>query len=341
MKGAVGALLAVAGVAAAGIAGSSAERDAGKAPPLRCDRFAAVRGHDAWKGTRRRPVRTVQRLVNGLGSGDVGCLDGVFVGNVAVERGGAPGRPITITSTDSKRATVRGRIYVPDSANDVVFTRLILDGRNPGREVSIQIFGDRVSLLRDDISNHHEGQSCVLLGSPVYGIAYGTTIAHSRIHDCGWLPPTRHDHGIYVQSARGARISRNVIVGNAGWGIHLYPDSDGSVVVRNTVAANGGGIIFAGDEEHTSSGNVVRSNIVTGSAGGPNVESSWAGMPGTGNEALRNCLWRGKGRNVGPQSGFVSRRNVAADPHYLAPARGDFRLAPGSPCARMGAYSKR
>ena len=61
-------------------------------------------------------------------------------------------------------------------------------------------------------------------------------------------PVTGHDHGIYVEGANGVRITNNLIYDNADYGIHLYPDAEGTYVARNVIDGNGGGVIFAGED---------------------------------------------------------------------------------------------
>ena len=72
-------------------------------------------------------------------------------------------------------------------------------------------------------------------------------IEHNRIHDCGVLPATNLDHGIYVAEADHTVIRRNLIYDNADRGVQLYPDADGTVVTGNVIDGNGEGVIFGGD----------------------------------------------------------------------------------------------
>ena len=50
-------------------------------------------------------------------------------------------------------------------------------------------------------------------------------IEHNRIHDCGELPATNFDHGVYVAEARDTVIRDNWIYSNADRGVQLYPDA--------------------------------------------------------------------------------------------------------------------
>ena len=76
-----------------------------------------------------------------------------------------------------------------------------------------------------DITNHHTG-ICMSLGSlDTYGRADRAMIRDNHIHDCGRMPATNYDHGIYVAAADDVVIRDNFIYDNADRGIQLYPDA--------------------------------------------------------------------------------------------------------------------
>ena len=87
---------------------------------------------------------------------------------------------------------------------------------------------------------------CFALGNPRFGVARDVTIQRNRIHDCGRLPATNLDQGVYVAVARGTRIVGNWIYENADQGVQLYPDARGTYVAGNVIDGNGEGIIFGG-----------------------------------------------------------------------------------------------
>jgi parallel beta-helix repeat protein len=176
-----------------------------------------------------------------------------------------------------------------------------------------------------------------------YGIAIATTIDHSRIHGCGRLPRTNHDHGIYVEGSVGARITNNVIIDNADWGVHLYPEADRSYIANNVIAQNGGGIIVAGERahgeytaDHTSDRNVIVKNVIAFNAG-HNLETFWAGPVGSENAARQNCLWSAGRGNYGELRGLTVQSTISADPRFVARDRGVYRMASGSRCRAAGA----
>ena len=165
-------------------------------------------------------------------------------------------------------------------------------------------------------------------------------ITRSRIHDCGRLPSTNYDHGIYVEAATGTRIEWNLIYRNADRGVQLYPDAQGTTVDHNVIDGNGEGIIFSGDDGYASSGSNVYDNLLTNARIRHDAESWWpAGNPvGTNNRLHDNCIWGAAESPIDTSGGgFLAYRNLILKPQYVAAAVHDYRLAPTSPCLRITA----
>lgn len=308
-------------------------------PPSPCTYFASPSGSDSNPGTETAPFRTVTYLLAQLEAGQTGCLkSGTYVENVSIRSGGKPGFPLTLRSAPGERATIAGIFYVADSANDVVVSDLVLNGKNATATPSVQINGDRVVLRGNEITNENTA-ICVILGGgwTSWGRARDVVVDGNRIHNCGRLPATNHDHGIYVEGADNARIVNNYVYDNADWGVHLYPAAMNTVVERNVIDGNGKGVIFAGDGSLSSNGNVVRYNIISNSTIRYNVEAWWGGSVGRDNLVDHNCLWNGRMGNIDSSAGgFAVGQNTIADPLYVDRAAKDFRLRPGSPCAGAG-----
>lgn len=302
-----------------------------------CTKYAAPGGSDSAAGTLAAPFRTAQTLVARLAAGETGCLlPGTYTENVTFRTGGAVGAPITLRSA-GERATIVGRVWIADSANDVVVSGLRLDGRTAGPP-SPTINGDRVTFRDNEVTNANTN-ICFVLGDGEgsYGIAVSPRIERNRIHNCGLLPATNHHHGIYVEASRGAIITGNVIYDNADRGIQLYPDAQNSVITGNILDGNGSGIIFSGDFGIASNGNDVRGNVITNSVLRYNVEAWYpAGNPiGTGNLFSSNCVWNGAKGNLDGQPGYSASGTVVADPLYVDRAAKNFTLRAGSPCAAV------
>ncbi|HJZ60739.1 MAG TPA: right-handed parallel beta-helix repeat-containing protein [Miltoncostaeaceae bacterium] len=302
-----------------------------------CSKYAATNGTDTSAGTAATPYRTVNRLVASLTAGQVGCLrDGAYTGGARIDHGGAPGNPITLTTDPASpsRAVVSGRFYVTDAANDVTISNLFIDGRGGGAGSPV-VNGDRVTFSGNEVTNYNT-EICFILGSSIFGRAVGVVIDGNRIHNCGALPSSNMDHGIYVAAANGVRITNNYIYDNVDRGVQLYPDAQGTLVANNVIDGNGEGVIISGEGGLASSGSVVRDNVITNSTIRNNVESSFPSAVGTGNVVTHNCVFGGRQGNIGPARGFTAIGNVTADPLYLNRGAKDFALRAGSPCAGMG-----
>jgi nitrous oxidase accessory protein NosD len=326
-------LLAVTAVVVAAL-GMEAARSAGAIEAaitkIVCDKVASPLGSNGYSGTVAKPYLTVDKLASSLRSGQTGCLRaGVYQRDVEIKKGGSNGAPMTITSFPGERATILGRVYLTDQANNVVLQQLDLDGYNHARLPSPTVNGDNVVFRDNDVTNRHTS-ICFLLGSREWGRARGAVIERNRIHNCGQLPPTNHHHGIYAEATDNARITDNWIYDNADRGVQMFPDAQRTYVARNVIDGNGEGVVFS----RTSANNVVEKNIISNPVVRYTLEDFE--LTGKGNVARRNCLW--STRHAGNPGGLPAALAVPAvesifvDPGFLNRAAKDFRLVPWSPC---------
>ena len=328
----LGAITATAVIVAAVVADSPAATS--------CDKVASPSGSDSAAGSAASPYRTAQKLVDSLQPGQTGCLRaGLYTQNVTISRGGSTGSPVTLSSYPGERATVRGRMRVQDSANNVTVESLDLDGRQTNDTLpSPSVYGNDVVFRDNDVTNYHTG-ICFLLGSNDYGRAVRVTIAQNRIHDCGVLPAENHHHGIYIEHADNTHVIDNWIYDNADRGVQMFPDSQNGYIARNVIDGNGQGVIFS----RVSANNVVEHNVISNSVLRWNIEDYE--LSGGGNVARRNCVWttvtgsyaREGGVKVNPD--FTASQNLIADPQFANRAAKDFRVSASSPCAALLAGS--
>jgi parallel beta-helix repeat protein len=308
-----------------------------------CDRVASPSGSKHGSGSWRDPVRGPHKLLKLLRSGETGCLRG---GTYHEREATVKAERIVLRSAPGERATWRGRIVLRGRGDRLL--DLDLDGSTGprcssgtcGALPSPTVNAADVVIARNDITSPGAG-ICVHPRSWGDQRPDDFRIANNRIHDCGRMPPTEHDHGIYVANGYNGEIVGNAIFDNADRGIQLYPDAKYTTVVHNTVDANGSGIVFS----QRSAGNRVYDNVFTNAVVRWNAESYR--LSGFGNRFERNCVRAGNSDPQYNQNGGVSLSwrvteddNVqAADPVYGARGSGDLRVLPTSACAGKGAPS--
>ena len=294
-------------------------------PEVRCDRI-----HAAGVG--------VEGFVSSLKAGETGCLRAGTHPIDGVATIAAPG--VVLTSYPGETATLAGRLWIKRGADGTRVEDLVLDGRNPEARPSPTVNANDVVFRGNDVSNDHTA-ICFVIGDDQYGRADGTVIEGNRIHDCGRLPPTNHDHGIYVAHAMNTTIRDNGIYDNADRGVQLYPDARRTVVSGNVIEGNGEGVIFGGDEDEAASDNLVAGNVIAGSNVRYNIESHWQGPVGSGNVARGNCVWTDRddftgvppGSGIEPaMTGVRAHGNVVVDPATAVPATNSQESSPGLPC---------
>jgi len=344
----VGISTCAAGAASAAIvlAGIGPSATPGASGPVGgpCDRVASKTGSDArGDGTLSRPYRTPQRLIGSLSPGQTGCLRRGLYGT----RGRFTIRTseVTLRSYPGERATLRGNLWILGDGTTV--RELNLDGSCPIRNrcavpssvPSPLVNARSVLLLDDDITNRHTG---ICVSATTYrGVSPDLLIVQgNRIHDCGRLPPTNHQHGIYLVSGVGAVVADNLVYRNADRGIQLFPSVVGARIYGNTIDGNGEGVIVS----NTSSVNQFTANIISNSTVAWNVE--WNSLSGMANAITGNCLYatnrrpyynRDGGVQVEERDKVLIAANQVANPGYANPGAGDYRLSSSSPCLGRGA----
>jgi parallel beta helix pectate lyase-like protein len=306
-----------------------------------CTKVAAPYGSDSAAGTVAAPYLTVQRLVSSLDAGETGCLrSGTYGGAALYMR-----KPDTaLQSYPGERATLTAFLEITPEAPRSRVSGLKIDTSGNSNSVGTKLQADDAVLSDNEITKGNEG-ICVLAGT--YNPAQRVIIERNYIHDCGSAvqPDGSHnkfDHLIYLSGTRNAIVRWNILSANAGgWGVHMYPGADGTLIEHNIIDGNQGGVIFAGSGEGSpSDDNIVRNNAITGSGPRWNVESSWSdGLPGTGNVVTANCLYStGQGQPSGVSSGrgFSATGNTVLGGYpYVDRAAGDYRFRSDSPCATL------
>lgn len=273
----------------------------------------------------------LQRFADTLKVGETGCLRrGVFAGGVELRK-----RGVTLRSFPGRQATIRGgQVRISPVATGAALKKL----RLVSNQFSPLVYASHAVISDNVITNHHTEICLHIDRYPRTPIPKGIVIQGNRIHDCGRLPARNNDHGIYIAEARDTVIRDNLIYDNADRGVQLYPEAEGTRIVRNVIDDNGEGVIFGSRSDHT----LVKDNIISNSRVRHNVESSESSA--RHNLVRDNCLWSARGGYYGgdpPGSGvlpghpgFTLGPNTIADPRFQN--RLNFRPSPRSPCAGMG-----
>jgi Right handed beta helix region len=279
-------------------------------------------------------------LVNSLDAGQTGCLrTGAYGGDALYMR-----KPDTaLQSYPGERATLTAFLEVTPEAPRSRVSGLTIDTSGNWNTVGTKLQADDAVLSDNVITKSGEG-ICVLAGT--YNPAQRVIIERNLIYDCGAAvkadgSSNKLDHLIYLSGTRDAVVRWNILRANGGgWGVHMYPNADGTLVEHNIIDGNQGGVVFAGDGSgNTADENVVRNNAITGSGPRWNVESSWSDGPaGTGNVATENCLYSAESSRSGgvPSGSFSATGNLVLDSYpYVDRAAGDYRFMPDSPCSEL------
>lgn len=301
-----------------------------------CTKVAAPGGNDAAAGSQSAPYASAQQLVSSMGPGDTGCLrQGTYAGSdLRLDQPGS-----TLKSYPGERATIKSFMEVYPEAVGAHVSGLKFDSKDNGNNVAVKLQADNTVFSDNEVTMGGKG-ICVLAGT--WNKARNVIIERNRISDCG-SAGSKYDHQIYLAGTRDAVVRWNILSKNGGgWGVHMYPDADGTLVEHNIIDGNHGGVVFAGEGGNTSDGNVVRDNAITYSGPRWNVESSWSGGPaGSGNVADHNCVYTGGPDGPGGiagRDGFSASANTVLDGSpYVNRNAGDYRFSAGSPClAQVG-----
>jgi Right handed beta helix region len=307
-----------------------------------CTRVASPTGNDKAAGTEAAPFRTFKQLVSVLKPGQYGCLrGGVYDEDPTIRVSGTPAAPISITSYPGEWATLYGRLSVEDSVTRVIVQHMTLDGAGAPNDGSSKlpsptVHGDNVAFISNEVTNGHTA-ICFAVGNESYGRAANVEIRGNRIHDCGVLPPTNHQHGIYLHSPCCAQVTDNWIHDNADTGVNLFPNADDNYFARNVIHGNGDNLSFAGRSKggvcESSDNNLIENNVMTAPRVRKNI-TSWSpcGNHGTGNVLRHNCI---NPPTFEGTEGYALQSNLHVDPQYVDAANADFRLRLGSPCASL------
>ncbi len=295
-------------------------------------------------GSAAQPFCTIQEGINAAIDGDtVLVLPCTYVENIDFL-----GKAITLRSRDGAAVTT---IDGGNSATVVKFEN--------GEQATSILDGFRIQNGRGSsgISGSAGGGiSCLSFGPSVRPTIRNNTITGNRATAGG---------GIYGYSSR-ASIESNRIYGNtAGVGAGVFDRLGGVTLLGNTIRNNGSGNSGDGVYGYSSSTNIVNSTIISNARSGfrfiyssPLVLNSTiannfgpgiSGKYGFSARVTSSIVWNNSGSEIyadgytsmtvthsDVQGGYVGTGNINADPLFIDPANGDFRLSCNSPCIEAG-----
>lgn len=278
--------------------------------------YVAPNGSDANPGTRTRPWGTVQRAANALRPGQRALVRaGTYLENVEINRSGTAARPITIGAYPGERPVIESAEYPLEI--DGAYFRIrgfVLQGARglSSTNVYFESNAHHIELLRNEIRfsqdqgvfSEEETHDLFVLGN--------------RIHDNGLdhQPGQHQSHGLYLQG-RNHLVANNAIYDHPfGFGIQVYDQNEGSIIVNNTVVKSGhSGIVVGG------SGGVsditIRNNIIAfNSSFGVQMDSTCP----TGEVAVdTNVIYGNPSGRVEPGcDAVIVEENIAKSPRFVA-----------------------
>lgn len=189
------------------------------------------------------------------------------------------------------------------------------------REVRINgmVFGQQVQDVRIE--------RCNIGGSETAGVQFAdshATLTGNLIHD--------NDHGVTIAGKSVVRLERNVITRNLFDGV-VVADSARAVLTGNTIAKNGRGASFLGTSGSEVSGNIVAWNTMGFIiAPASTVRTAYNAMFNPGGNFLRAAAV-----DV-PAPELKGKSDLIADPRFVDPEQGDFRLRSDTPLRRVGKF---
>jgi Right handed beta helix region/Protein of unknown function (DUF1565) len=307
-------------------------------PPSRGTTFyVAQNGSDSAPGTRAQPWRTVQKALRALRPGQRALVRrGTYAQDHVVERAGTSTAPITIAAYPRERVVLRAGsssgdtypIRITSGAAYVRVSGFVIEGAKGISSTNVYFEGraHHVELSRNEI-RFSQDQGVFAEAS-----TRNLHIVGNRIHDNGrgHVSGQHQSHGLYIEG-RDHLIANNVVHDHPhGFGIQIYPDNEGTIVISNTIVGSGhSGVVVGGDD---GVGNItIRNNVIAfNSRYGVQMDSDCP----TGPVVIDRNVIHGNRSGViqgGCSKVTTSGGNIFSDPRFVSRSGKNFQLASGSP----------
>lgn len=248
-------------------------------------------------------------------------------GDHALTRVGSPTAITTLMSAPGERAVFNGGRF---SLNGAAYFRFAsFDKISAEATVSdnFKLQAGAHHLDFDDLLVADAARQGFLVGSGSSAKCMDIQILNSRLISNG--TDTALDHGAYFANAGRFLAANLLVVGNAGYGLQLYPDCDDGIVTCSTIHGHPtkGAIALGGQDPKVVSrcrivGVIATKNLMAVNAHPPNDASR-----------VEDCLSQDGAFEADPQIAYA-RLKKGVDPLYVT-AGTDFHLRAGSPAIGM------
>lgn len=305
--------------------------------------YVSLDGSNRSPGTVERPLRTIQYALDRARPGQrILVRAGLYEESLLFDAAGTESAPITLSAFGRDRPVVRPRPRPDDDTYGIRITSAYVRVRGFVFEQAAGMSSANVYVndaehveLRGNVIRRGEDQGIFtddessdvqIIGNVVYANGAGREGQHQS-------------HGMYLQGDNHLVLNNLVYDHPYGFGIHIYPENDGTIVAGNTVAYSGwSGIVIGGGEV---SDITIRNNIF-----------AYNGRYGIAQDADEpsdsvidtNLVWANGWGPVQPEfeGADLSGGNRMAAPRFVSPRKRDFHLTRRSPAVdrALPAYSR-
>jgi Right handed beta helix region len=271
------------------------------------------------------------------GTQSIGQVNGLKAWSTLTPRGEADGTKQTVVLNGNLGLGNRGA-----TIEDVRIAGCYAQsGCAADRNKTIDVRASDVTLRHLDITQqggrNRDVVQCVLIDGGTQPT--NVSLQHSKVHSCGSESSGNMEHGLYCSSALRPLVAGNWFYDNEGFGIQLYPNCDGALVIGNVVAENGGACDVDG-----SSTNAAYVNGFCGFARENVTRSVFPPIHcGTtsGSQAIDMVLYDPRGGTTDCGGVKLSARGTLnADPQFASRTGYDFRMGNPFARARLGIYAE-
>jgi hypothetical protein len=307
--------------------------------------YVATNGSDSNPGTKTRPFKTILKASKVAKPGTVvHVAPGTYAGGFQTSASGTATARISYVSDTKWGAKIVQYSTTTATAgwrNSGRYTDIVgfdIDGQNGKKwTTGLGATGSYTVLKNNRVRNIATTVACTSMGASAinthnYYNGYYIDVIGNVVHNIGY-DGCGYFQGIYVSTS--GKVLNNLVYKVGAYGIHLWHDARNITIANNTSTDNGIGMVVGSGghyKEVLPANNVhVSNNIVYGNK---RLGITEQGLVGSNNTYTNNLVysnginWRLKNKT---HSGTVS-----ANPQFVSPSTGDYRLKSTSPAIGYG-----